>query len=153
MLAAAILHPVDNNIAAANSSDFAAAMSLGNLTLFRGEWASDVKGFVRGIDALQTSRVTQCLLAHMLHPSTFQPIKDLSHFGYNICRRGFPLDSGNIAYALVFAALEVVAPMPREYELVVRTPVSLCELLGALRAMGAYARIIRMFQRGLHSQG
>ena len=110
------------------------SLAMGNLTLFRGEWASDVKGFVRGIDALQTSRVTQCLLAHMLHPSTFQPIKDLSHFGANVSRPGFPLDSGNIAYALVFVALDVVAPMPREYELVVRAPVSLCELLGALRA-------------------
>ena len=125
-------------IAAANSSDFAAAMS--HLALFHGEWTSDVKRFVRGIDALQTSRVTQCLLAHMLLPSTFQPIKGLSHFGANVSRQGFPLDSGNIAYSLVFVALDAVAPVPREYEsepqseLVVRTPVSLCELLGALRA-------------------
>ena len=96
--------------------------------------SQDIMTFVHNIFQLQNSQAHLCLMEKVTREETFAPVKMLSHEGY-VVRNGKAIDSGNIAYSLVYVALENmrVFPESKGEEVVVAEHTALLDMYRVLR--------------------
>jgi hypothetical protein len=94
--------------------------------------SQNIVTFVHSILQLQNSPAHLCLMERVMQEETFAPVKLLSHEGY-IVRNNKCIDSGNIAYSLVYVALAYMQVSPEGKEIVVAENTAILDVYRVLR--------------------